>query len=141
MSLFKKLFPIKNMKKIKIVIDYEIQYTDDFVPEDELQLAYFNPVSEKYEDSGDIFEVTPLSDEKDFDVDESDGTYPNHECRTSSWEVQYDDKMIVDWDDENFQIFQFNNGRYDDREYDILIDFDTDVIGKIETITYEIEDL
>tara|TARA_X000000368_G_scaffold402009_1_gene375473 strand:+ start:867 stop:1259 length:393 start_codon:yes stop_codon:yes gene_type:complete len=130
------------MRKIKIVIDYEIQYANGFYPEDELQLAYFNPVSEKYEDVGDIFEVEqPLSDEKNFDVDESDGTYSNHEHRTSSWEVQYDDKIIVDWDDENFQLFQFNNGRYDDREYDILLDFDTDVIGKIETLSYEIEEL
>ena len=68
------------MRKIKIVIDYEIQYADGFDPEEELQLAYFNPVSEKYEDCGDIFEVeNPLSDEKNFDVDESDGTYSNHE--------------------------------------------------------------
>ena len=129
------------MRKIKIVIDYEIQYANGFIPEEELQLAYFNPISEKYEDSGDIFEVEPLTDEKNFDLDESDGTYSNHEHRTSSWVVQYDDKLILDWDDEDFQLFQFNNGRYDNCDYDILIDFDTDVIGKIETMSYEIKDL
>jgi len=129
------------MRKIKIVIDYEIQYANGFIPEEELQLAYFNPISEKYEHSGVIFEVEPLTDEKNFDLDESDGTYSNHEHRTSSWAVKYDDKLILDWDDEDFQLFQFNNGRYDDCDYDILIDFDTDVIGKIETMSYEIKDL
>ena len=126
----------------EITIDYEIQYANGFVPEEELQLAYFNPISKEYEDQADVFSVLePLSDERNFEVEESDGTYPNHEHRTSSWKVNYDDSVIVDWNDENFQLFQFNNGRYSVDEWEILLDFDIDVIGKIETISYEIENL
>ena len=119
-------------ENMRLNIEYEIEYNDNFSPEQELQMCYYNASEKKFIDYDYKFQCEPVDDYRLNEIESISEDYSCHEMRMAVWEVEYNEKAIKEKNKEfdlerDIALFQFSQEK---NEY--LNSFEKSKVGKLE---------